>query len=259
MTREMLPLVASFSMIGFFVIEIVYSRLKRDAHYDIRDAATNCVIGLVGFVFSNGLWGALTAVIFLAAWVATPLRFDMDSPWSWVALAIVHDFLLYWSHRASHTIGIMWAAHTVHHSSARLNLSVGFRTSWIGGAFEWVFILPLALMGFDPLSIAMVQVMTMVWGYFTHAAYVPRLGPLEWVFNTPAHHAVHHSADPKDYKSNFGAILMIWDRLFGTFREKTGPLTWGMQEMPAKPYNPVHLELSPFVRLLRRRKRATAR
>ena len=257
MTREMLPLIASCFMVVFFVIEIIYSRVKRDDRYDIKDAATNCVIGL-GYLFFNGLWGALTAVIFLAAWLLTPLKFDMSSPWSWVLLVIAHDLLFYWSHRASHTIGIMWAAHTVHHSSAKLNLSIGFRNSWVGGAIDWVFILPLAFMGFDPLSIAMVQVSTTIWDYFAHAAYIPRLGPLEWVFNTPANHAVHHSADPKDYNSNFGAILIVWDRMFGTFRSQTQPLDWGMEEQPARPYNPVYLELSPFARLFRRNRETAA-
>jgi sterol desaturase/sphingolipid hydroxylase (fatty acid hydroxylase superfamily) len=260
MTRELLPLIASSFMVVFFAIEFVYSRVKRDGRCEIKDSATNCAIG-AGYLLFNGLWGVVTAGVFLAAYSITPLRIDMSSGWSWLALFVLHDLLFYWSHRASHTIGILWAAHTVHHSSHKLNLSTGMRNSWIGGIMDWPFIVPLALLGFDPLSIAIAQVMTTVWDFFAHTAYVPKLPWLNGFMNTPANHAVHHSAAHEDLNANFGAILIVWDRLFGTYRPAVPVKVYGMEELPQRPYNPVYLELNPFVqwtaRLLRR-KRANA-
>jgi sterol desaturase/sphingolipid hydroxylase (fatty acid hydroxylase superfamily) len=258
MTRELLPLFASSFMVVFFAIELVYSKLKRDDRCEIKDSATNCAIG-AGYLLFNGLWGMLTAGLFFAAYSITPLRIDMSSGWAWLALFLAHDLLFYWSHRASHTIGLLWAAHTVHHSSHKLNLSTGMRNSWIGGILDWPFIIPLAFLGFDPLSIAIVQVLTTVWDFFAHTAYVPKVRWLNQVMNTPANHGVHHSAANEDLNANFGAILIVWDRLFGTYRPAAPVAAFGMDPLPERPYNPVYLELSPFVHFFARlwRRRAT--
>jgi sterol desaturase/sphingolipid hydroxylase (fatty acid hydroxylase superfamily) len=149
--------------------------------------------------------------------------------WEWVLLIVLEDLCFYAFHRASHRVRILWASHVTHHSSRKYNLSVAFRQTWVpflGVAF-W---LPLPLIGFDPLMIMSVQVISLFYQELLHTQLVPRLGPIEWIFNTPRHHAVHHGSNPAYLDRNYGGILIVWDRLFGTFAKQREPVRFGLTQ-----------------------------
>lgn len=129
------------------------------------------------------------------------------------------DFCFYWMHRSSHRMRWFWAAHVVHHSSERMNFSTAMRqnaTNIFNGA--WVFYLPMALLGFNPVWIGVAYALSLVYQFFIHTTLIGRLpDSLEWVLNTPSHHRAHHGRNPQYIDRNYGGVLIIWDRLFGTF------------------------------------------
>ena len=139
--------------------------------------------------------------------------------WAGVAILIVlGDFLHYWSHRMSHSLRWMWAAHLAHHSATRLNFLAAFRQGWTDfPAGVWLFWLPLGALGFPPADWAWYFAALVSWQLWNHNEWCGRLGPLEWIVVTPSHHRVHHSLRPEHVDRNFGGIFILWDRLFGTF------------------------------------------
>jgi sterol desaturase/sphingolipid hydroxylase (fatty acid hydroxylase superfamily) len=145
-----------------------------------------------------------------------------DSGWVALLLLIVcGDFLAYWSHRASHALRWMWAAHVAHHSSERLNFLAALRQGWTDlPAGLWLFALPLGLLGFRPEQLLVYSGIHFAWQLFVHNEWMGRMGLLEVIMVTPSHHRVHHAIDRSDAAKNFGGIFIVWDRLFGTFADE---------------------------------------
>lgn len=149
--------------------------------------------------------------------------------WSIVLLFILQDFLYYFFHRAHHRIRWMWCSHVVHHSSERLNLSTALRQSLtypLSGM--WAFWLPLAWLGFGPDWVILVVAINLAFQFFVHTEAIGKLGPLEAVFNTPSHHRAHHGKNPEYIDHNYGGILIIWDKWFGTFVEEKQTPSYGI-------------------------------
>ncbi|WP_341501640.1 sterol desaturase family protein [Gallaecimonas sp. GXIMD4217] len=148
-----------------------------------------------------------------------------------LGLFIAQDFLYYWFHRSAHRVRWLWAAHVVHHSSERLNFSTALRQSlFYPLAAMWAFWLPLAWLGFEPGHIMLIVAINLAYQFFIHTQAVSRLGPLEWILNTPSHHRAHHGKNPEYIDRNFGGVLIIWDRLFGTFVEEKAAPDYGIPE-----------------------------
>jgi alkylglycerol monooxygenase len=194
--------------------------------FDRRDTVANLLVGAGGL-----LAGALGRAIALPiSWLLYEHRlFDLPpGAWTWIALLLAHDACFYAFHRASHRVRALWAAHVPHHSSPHFNLTTALRLSWTtpftGMPFWW----PLPLLGFDPLWLAAAHTLSLAYQFCLHTQLVDRLGPLEWVLNTPSHHRVHHGCDPKYLDKNFGGVLIVWDRLFGTFAAETSAPTYGL-------------------------------
>jgi sterol desaturase/sphingolipid hydroxylase (fatty acid hydroxylase superfamily) len=229
-------------MFAAFLVEALASGvLLRDGRHERRDTVANLLIG-AGYVASSALEGIVVTAVLAAVWSRSPLRWDMRSGWSWIALLLGEDFLYYWSHRASHRVPVMWASHAVHHNSPRLNLSTGMRNSWVGGWLDWVFFLPLAALGFHPLHLGVVQALATAWDFLAHTPYFPKNRVLDLLFNSPSNHQVHHGANPEYVDKNLGGFLIVWDRLFGTYQREEAPAIYGIDPMPARPYDPLHVE-----------------
>lgn len=184
--------------------------------YSWRDTLGNAALALSHQIVDAAAWMGLIGLF----WLAYEFRlFDIPTTaWSVALLFLLQDFCYYWFHRASHRIRWLWASHVVHHSSQRLNLSTAFRQSLmypVSGM--WVFWLPLVLLGFRPEQVLLVVAINLAYQFFVHTEAVQKLGWLEWVFNTPSHHRVHHARNEKYIDRNYGGVLIIWDRLFGTF------------------------------------------
>lgn len=204
-----------------------YARRGRREVYDWREVGHNAVLALSHQVADAAAWAGLI-VLFRWVWQHRLLEIPLTAG-AVFALWLLQDFFYYWFHRASHRIRWMWASHVVHHSSERLNLSTSFRQSLtypISGM--WLFWLPLAWIGFVPEHIVLCVAANLAFQFFVHTQAVGKLGWLEWVFNTPSTHRVHHARNPQYIDRNYAGVLVIWDRLFGTYVEEREPCEYGI-------------------------------
>jgi sterol desaturase/sphingolipid hydroxylase (fatty acid hydroxylase superfamily) len=145
----------------------------------------------------------------------------LDNATAFAVLFLGVEFCYYWFHRASHRMRWFWATHAVHHSSNELNLSAAYRFGWTGRlSGTSVFYMPLFWLGFPPAAVFGVLSLNLLYQFWLHATWIPKLGWLEYVFNTPSHHRVHHAANPEYLDANYGGVLIVFDRLFGTFIEE---------------------------------------
>lgn len=155
--------------------------------------------------------------------------FDLpETPLVWVALFFAEDHCYYWFHRAHHEVRCLWAAHVNHHSSTHYNLSTALRqsvTTPLTGPLFWA---PLPLLGFAPEMILVQQAVSLLYQFWLHTEAIDRMGPLEWVLNTPSHHRVHHGKNPEYIDKNHAGILIIWDRLYGTFEPERARVVYGL-------------------------------
>ncbi len=193
--------------------------------YERGDFWANIAMGAGSLVI-----GAGTGIVFgWAAQAIEPHRlFDLDGAWVLALAVLGWDFVYYWSHRFSHEVRVLWASHVQHHSSRLYNLSVALRQEW----GEWLRLplyLPLVWLGVDPLLVAIAASINLVYQYWLHTEVIDRLpGWFEFVMNTPSHHRVHHGSQSLYLDRNYGSILIVWDRLFGTFQPETERVVYGL-------------------------------
>jgi len=172
---------------------------------------------------------------------------------AWIALFVAQDFLYYVFHRASHRVRWLWAAHVVHHSSERLNLSTAFRQSLMYPvAGMWVFWIPLAVIGFTPMQIVGVVLVNLAFQFFVHTQAIGKPGWLEYVLNTPSMHRVHHARNERYIDRNYAGVLAIWDRLFGSYVEEDAhePPVYGIVER-LDTYNPLKATFHEWLSMAR--------
>jgi alkylglycerol monooxygenase len=227
-----------FALIG---IELAVSLWKKRDYYRINDAVTNIGLGIGQQV--TGIF-LKTVLFFGYLYLYEHFRFfSLESSLiNWVILFLAVDFFYYWFHRLSHEINALWAAHVVHHQSEEYNLSVALRQSWLQNSFSWAFYLPLALVGFEPVMFLTVSAFNTLYQFWIHTRIIGKMGPIEWVFNTPSHHRVHHGSNPKYIDKNHAGSLIIWDRMFGTFQEEQEEVIYGITT-PLNSWNPVWANL----------------
>ena len=248
---EWLLLAMAPVFLGFIGWEAWHWHRRGVPHYSLRDTLSNGALALMHQAADALAW---LLVIGIYWWVYQYRVFDLPTAWWTIALLFVaQDFFYYFFHRAHHRIRWMWASHVVHHSSERLNLSTAFRQSLtypISGM--WVFWLPLAFLGFSPPHIVIVVAINLGFQFFVHTQAVGRLGWLEKVFNTPSHHRVHHARNPKYIDRNYAGVLIIWDKLFGSFVEEDPavPCEYGIVK-PVRTHNPVTLTFHEWRDMLR--------
>ncbi|HXS19672.1 MAG TPA: sterol desaturase family protein [Steroidobacteraceae bacterium] len=177
----------------------------------------------------------------------------LDTIWGWAAVFVGVELAYYWMHRLSHEVRWLWASHVVHHTPAHIHLASAFRL----GATEifsgnWLFYFPLYWLGFNPLAVAGVQAINLSYQFWLHTDLIGRLGPLEWVFNTPSHHRVHHASNGEYLDRNYGGILIVWDRLFGTFAQERpdAAIVYGLVH-PIGSLNPLVIAFHEWVAMAR--------
>lgn len=248
---EWLLLALAPVFLGFVVWEAWYWRRRRPGMYSWQDTFSNAALALMHQAADALAWLLLIGVFW---WVHQFRLFEIPTTWWTIALLFVaQDFCYYWFHRAAHRIRWCWASHVTHHSSERLNLSTAFRQSVtypVSGM--WVFWLPLALVGFSPTHIVVVVAINLAFQFFVHTQAVGRLGWLEQVFNTPSHHRVHHASNARYIDRNYAGVLIVWDKLFGTFEPEAGdePCRYGLVK-PVQSHNPLVLTFHEWGDLFR--------
>lgn len=214
----------------FFILmalELAVARVQKKPYYRFNDAiaALSCGIGsqVVGIFIKTAL-----AAGYVYFYERASLSSLEAKPWlAWLIAFFGVDFLYYWWHRASHRVNIVWATHAVHHQSQEYNLAVALRQAWFSDASLWPFYLPLAFVGVPPLVFLAAKSFSVLYQFWIHTRLIGRLGPLELFLNTPSHHRVHHGINPEYIDKNYGATLIIWDRLFGTFEEERAEPVYG--------------------------------
>ena len=202
---------------------------------------------------SGVLPAGLAAAVLGWVWQHRFFTMPLDEGWTWIVLFIGQDFCYYWMHRADHRIRWLWATHSVHHSPIELNLSAAYRLGWTARlSLGPIFFAPLVAIGFPHLLVGAVLAANLFYQFWLHATWLPRLGPLEWVLNTPAHHRVHHGSNPEYIDKNFGGVLIVFDRLFGTFAaERPGVVIRYGLVASVMSYNPVAIALREWGAMLR--------
>lgn len=212
-------------------------KLPKSAAYE--KAQTLCNIALAAMHQGSDIIAGLfisSVYLYFFGWHLFDIEVTLSS---FLLLMLLQDFCYYWFHRCSHRIRYMWAAHVVHHSSESMNFSTAFRQSLMYPfAGMWVFWLPLVIIGFPPNMVVFVVLLNLALQFFVHTQAVRSLGPLEWVFNTPSHHRVHHGRNPQYIDKNYAGVLIIWDKLFATFEPENEVVEYGITK-PVNSFNPI--------------------
>jgi alkylglycerol monooxygenase len=220
-TLTVMPMSPIIIFIPIFALliaaEAFYAQRHGSAEYaDNKDTWTNIFMGFFSVAWGL-LFGLITGYIYVFLYGLAPYQFPADAWWTWVLLFFVDDFVYYWFHRISHESRLFWNFHVVHHSSEHYNLSVAVRQSWFSGTLHWIIYAPIMLVGFAPWMFAFMHGLNLIYQFWIHTRFVKRLGMLEYVLNTPSHHRVHHGVNDQYLDRNYAGVLIIWDRLFGSF------------------------------------------
>ena len=243
----MIPLV----VLAAFVEGLWLSR-TRSERYDWRASATS----LADLAVRRALMFlpySLTAPLFAVAYEHRLFTQTLDSVWSVLLLFVSLEFFYYWFHRASHTVRWFWNSHSVHHSPNQLTLAAAYRLGWLGRFIgATVFFAPMSFLGFEPTTVLAALFLNLLYQFWLHADWIPKLGVLEYVLNTPSNHRVHHARNPEYLDANYGGVLIVFDRLFGTYIEERAdlPCDYGLVSR-ATTYNPIRINFEPWLGLAR--------
>jgi alkylglycerol monooxygenase len=240
-----------FILIG---IELSYAFYKKLKYFRFNDSISNLSQGIGSQI--TGLF-MKTALFFGYKWIFEHWKmFDLpDSLWVWIVLFLGVDFCYYWFHRMSHEVNALWAAHIVHHQSEEYNLTVALRQSWFQSWFAWVFYLPLAWIGFDPIMFVTLSAFNTLYQFWIHTRAIKSMGFLEHILNTPSHHRVHHGSNPKYIDKNHAGTFIIWDKMFGTFQKEEEEVYYGITT-PLASWNPVWANVHYWAELWNTAKRS---
>lgn len=194
-------------------------------------------------VFSAAVYGYFSIYEFI------PWKMPVNTA-TFLAVLVMADFTYYVEHFCLHKIRLLWLAHSVHHSSGVMNTATAFRFSLFDPLASAIFHIPLLLLGFHPMFIFAAEILIQAYQFWIHNEMIGKVGPLEWVFNTPSHHRVHHGSDKEYIDTNYGGILIIWDRIFGTFAKEEKIPTYGLTT-PLTSKNPLTVQFYEFPKLFR--------
>jgi alkylglycerol monooxygenase len=210
-----------FAIPVFFLLiaaELIAEKVKKTDYYRLNDAITSLSIG--GLSRIMGVMKNLAPFTIYILLYEQFAIFELNNRvWVWLAVFVVYDFLYYWNHRFGHEMSFFWAAHVVHHSSEEYNLTTALRQS-SGSFFNFIFFLPLAFLGVDPVLFITVASANLVYQFWVHTRHVGKLGFIEWFMVTPSNHRVHHAQNQVYLDRNYGGVFIIWDRLFGSYQDE---------------------------------------
>lgn len=247
----------ALAMLALVLIEWLWRTHVARKGYDARGAWASVGVGL-GNMVTGGLAAVVLSGVFATVSRWAPVHWPMRDWRVWLVAFVAVEFAYYWFHRFSHTVHWLWATHAVHHTPEEMTLLSAIRLGWTNLlSFGWLFYMPLLLLGLDPRMVFLLLAFDLHFQFFLHTEAVGRLGPLEWVFNTPAHHRVHHASNPDYIDCNYGGVLIVFDRLFGTLRieRPEAPVRYGLAH-PLGTHHPLKIAFGQWRRLLDRMRHA---
>ena len=228
-------------VLALITAEVIYSAINNLGYYKLKDSLAgfgllfgNISISLLTkssiFFFSLFIYQfkLITINEIFPAWLVWPLTF------------VVIDFIYYWYHRCSHRIRFLWAVHMNHHSSEEMNFTVALRQPWFGPLTKVPFFAVMPLIGFDPIITAIAGAVSTLYGLLTHTKWVNKLSFLEYILITPSHHRVHHGSNENYIDKNYGNLLIIWDKIFGTYAAEKEEVNYGIREN-VNTFNPIKI------------------
>ncbi|MFN8252542.1 MAG: sterol desaturase family protein [Ferruginibacter sp.] len=231
----------------FYIIlisaEILLSNWQHKKFYSVKETLWNVYLMLL----NAGLDALLRWAFYISVlmWCYHHPLFKIETAWVyWLSLFVLEDLAFYFEHRVDHYCRIFWAVHVTHHSSEEFNLSTGFRSSVLQPVYRFIYLAPLAWMGFHPLDIVFMYSITQTYGILVHTRYINKMPRwFEAFFVSPSHHRVHHASNVIYLDKNMGMCLIIWDKIFGTFQEELieEPVKYGLTKPAAQPDHPFHI------------------
>jgi sterol desaturase/sphingolipid hydroxylase (fatty acid hydroxylase superfamily) len=239
-------------------VEYAVERRRGQPVYAVGDTVASLSLGIISQLV--GVFTKLAALgLYTLVWQHAAIwPLPADSAWVWVGALLAYDFCYYWLHRMGHEVQLLWAAHGVHHSSEEYNLSTALRQTGTGFLFGWIFYLPMALVGVPPLVFAVVGLIDLLYQFWVHTRQVGKLGWFDRVFCSPSNHRVHHGQNDYCIDRNYGGILILWDRLFGSFvEERDGePIVYGIRGA-LRSFDPLRANLHLYAGMLQDMRLAT--
>lgn len=251
----MSPSILYYAIPGFVLllsIEAWFSYREHKELYETKDTFSSLALG-IGNVLSGFITKTLIFGLFTLLYQWRLFTLDGSQWWHWALAFFADDFSYYWFHRCSHHINWFWASHVVHHSSQKYNLAAALRQTWTGNLTgSFIFWCWMPLVGFHPFIVLMMQSISLIYQFWIHTETINRLPrPAEFILNTPSHHRVHHGTDLKYLDKNHGGILIIWDRLFGTFQQEAERPIYGLTTNIGS-FNPVVVAFATWVNLFKK-------
>jgi sterol desaturase/sphingolipid hydroxylase (fatty acid hydroxylase superfamily) len=256
---EKLPNKIAVIFFPIFLFTILAEALliqARHGGYPWKNAGVSTLIA-VGHLLTQAaahgvIFGLIAAAVYEVRLTTIPVSWE-NWP-SLIALFLLTDLAFYVEHRCSHRIRLLWASHSVHHSTERMVVTAAFRLSWtplLSGIF--LFYLPIVWIGYDPVWVFGMVSASLTYQFFIHTELIKRIGWLDWVINTPSAHRVHHASNSEYIDKNFGGVLMIWDHLFGTYQAELPniKIRYGLSHPRSSPSNPFVIAYEDFWRMLR--------
>ncbi len=239
-TQELIITWATPFFFVLIAVELLVARLRGRRAYRSNDSINSIGLGVMSQIAGVFL-KLLTLGIY--AWCVQHLALfalPANSLWVWVSGLVLYDFLYYWLHRMGHEVNILWAAHVVHHQSEEYNLSTALRQTSTGGLLGWVFYLPMAVLGYPIEVFVVIALIDLLYQFWVHTEQIGKLGWFDRVFCSPSNHRAHHATNDCYLDHNYGGILILWDRLFGTFVEEDDrePPVYGTRS-PLRSWNPL--------------------
>jgi alkylglycerol monooxygenase len=228
-------------------IELIVGLLRRKNTYRANDAINSISLGVLSQI--SGVFMRVLRIGIYAWLVQRIALLDLpaNSIWVWISGLLLYDFCYYWLHRMSHEVNVLWAAHVVHHQSEDYNLSTALRQTSSGALLGWIFYVPMAVLGFPLEVFAAVALIDLLYQFWVHTQQIGKLGWFDRVFVSPSNHRVHHAVNDLYLDKNYGGILILWDRLFGTFIEErdTEAIVYGTRS-PLCSWNPLWANLEVY-------------
>jgi len=226
------------------LIDLVTSKKRR-----WKDTGANFLIFIINQLLEKTVVGSVGVICLMPFHWLTPFSIPMNLL-TWVLAFFAADLTYYWMHRVEHEKRFLWALHSVHHSSKDYNLSVSFRLSIIEGLIEWIFLIPMILIGFSPFQAIVGLILVAQFQTWIHTERIGKLGWLDKIFNTPSVHRVHHGSNKKYLDKNYGGFLIIWDRIFGTYQKEEEKVIYGLTK-DINTNNPLLINFIEFKSILK--------
>ena len=206
--------------------EIIWSWKKDKGAYNVKETFSNLTV-FAGFQFSKYLFAGYQLAVL--GWFTSIAPFSLPrNGWVFALTFITADFIYYWFHRVSHSWKPLWAFHLIHHSAMHMNLTAAYRLNWFSALISPLFFIPAALLGMPAEYIVISYALNLAYQFFLHTEIIGKLGSIEKVMDTPSSHRVHHGSNPVYTDKNFGGVLIIWDRIFGTYQPETEKVVYGL-------------------------------